>query len=167
MQCHDYTLCTACLEDKRDQVAWVTHIIFKTRQLQHSIMSNYKLIYFNSRGRAEASRYIFAQAGVEYEDKRVDKEEWLQLKPSTPTGMLPILKVDGKTLIGGGVISRFLAERFGLAGSNDLENAEIAGIIDVLNDFWLRLMTVHLEKDEARKAQLNWRRRYSKILGNH
>ena len=117
-------------------------------------MSNYKLIYFNSRGRAEASRYIFAQAGVEYEDKRVDKEEWLQLKPSTPNGMLPILKVDGKTLIGGGVISRFLAERFGLAGNNDLENAKIAGTTDVLNDFLLQLMAVYLEKDEDKKAEL-------------
>lgn len=103
------------------------------------IMSNYKLIYFNARGRAEVSRLIFAQAGVEYEDKRVAGEEWAKLKPTTPTGSLPLLEVDGKQLTGSGVIARFLAERFGLAGSNDIENAEIAGIIDVLEDF-LRCM---------------------------
>ena len=88
------------------------------------------------------ARLIFAQAGVKYEDKRVDKEEWGQLKPSTPTGALPLLEVDGKQITGSVVINRFLAERFGLAGSNDVENAEIAGIIDVLGDFSIRMMTL-------------------------
>ena len=117
-------------------------------------MTNYKLIYFNIKGRAEVTRFIFAQAGVKYEDKRIPKEEWPALKPSTPTGSLPVLEVDGKQLTGSWVINRFLAERFDLAGSNDIENAEIAGIIDVLGDFMLRLMGVHFEKDEERKAQL-------------
>ena len=40
-----------------------------------------KLIYFNARGRAELSRLILAQAGEDYEDKRVEREEWPALKP--------------------------------------------------------------------------------------
>ncbi|EDV18623.1 uncharacterized protein TRIADDRAFT_34904 [Trichoplax adhaerens] len=43
-------------------------------------MPNYKLIYFNSRGRAEVTRYLFAAAGVEYEDVRVTGEEWAKIK---------------------------------------------------------------------------------------
>ena len=35
-------------------------------------MSNYKLTYFNGRGRAELSRLIFAAAGVEFEDERIN-----------------------------------------------------------------------------------------------
>ena len=52
-------------------------------------MSSYKLYYFDGRGRAELSRFVFAQAGVEYEDVRVqwDSEEWGRLK----TGELPQL----------------------------------------------------------------------------
>lgn len=115
---------------------------------------NYKLVYFNARGRGEVIRFIFAQAGIEYEDKRVAGEEWAKLKPSTPTGMLPVLEVDGKQLTGSGVIARFLAERFGLAGSNDLENAEIAGILDVINDFMRCMIVMFFEKDEAKKAEL-------------
>jgi len=43
---------------------------------------SYKLYYFNGRGRAELSRLIFAQAGVQYEDVRVEQADWPKLKPS-------------------------------------------------------------------------------------
>ena len=115
---------------------------------------NYKLTYFNGRGRAEAIRLVFAQAGVQYEDKRIAKEEWGVLKPNTPFGYLPILEVDGKVLSGSSPILRFVAERHGLAGANDVENAEIAGIADCLMDFMVAFMKVRFEKDEARKAEL-------------
>ena len=117
-------------------------------------MTTYKLIYFNARGRAEVCRLIFAQADVKYEDKRVNSEEWAQLKPTTPTGALPMMEVDGKPLTGSGPMARFLAERFGLAGSNDFENAELAGIIDVLEDFHMKVVPWYYEKDEEKKAQL-------------
>jgi hypothetical protein len=42
-------------------------------------MVNYTLHYFNGRGRAEISRLIFAAAGVEYTDHRI--EEWSKAKP--------------------------------------------------------------------------------------
>ena len=45
-------------------------------------MGKIKLIYFDARGRAELSRLILAQAGQEYEDVRVKKEEWPSMKPS-------------------------------------------------------------------------------------
>ena len=116
-------------------------------------MTKYTLIYFNMRGRAEVTRLLFAQAGVEYEDKRVTPEEWQQLKPSTPTGTLPVLEVDGKMLFGSGPIVRFVAERYNLAGSNDFENAEIAGILDIVHDLMLNVVKGRFEKDETRKAQ--------------
>ena len=51
-------------------------------------MPNYKLVYFNSKGRAEVVRLMFAEAGIEFEDKRVQEEDWPQLKPSkTATDM--------------------------------------------------------------------------------
>ncbi len=117
-------------------------------------MPTYKLIYFDGKGRAELSRFIFAQAGEKYEDKRVTSEEWAEMKPTTPYGCLPVLEVDGKQLAGGQVIARFLAERFGLAGSNDFENADIAGIDDVIGDLTLQIFKVFQEKDEGRKAEL-------------
>ena len=117
-------------------------------------MPTYKLTYFNARGRGETSRLIFAQAGVDYEDNRVAGEDWVKFKPTTPYGSLPVLEVDGKMLAGSGGIARFLAERFGLAGSNDFENAEIASIVDACGDLSQKLGVAHSEKDETKKAEL-------------
>ena len=118
-------------------------------------MASYKLTYFDARGRGEGIRYIFAQAGVKYEDNRIKREDWPKLKETTPFGQLPILEVDGKVLSGSGSICRLLAEKFGLAGLNEFENAELDSIADFINDFALTQITKFWgEKDEARKAEL-------------
>ena len=44
-------------------------------------MGKLKLTYFNTRGRAETARLILAQAGVDYEDIRIEKADWPALKP--------------------------------------------------------------------------------------
>jgi hypothetical protein len=44
-------------------------------------MDVYKLSYFNLRARAEVARLLFAVAGKEYEDYRIDRtNEWPSLK---------------------------------------------------------------------------------------
>ena len=45
-------------------------------------MGKLKLTYFNGRGRGEPARLILAQAGVEYEDERIEFEDWPAFKPS-------------------------------------------------------------------------------------
>ena len=115
-------------------------------------MPQYKLTYFNVRGRAELIRLILAQAGVPYEDKRIVGEDWPKLKPQTPFGSMPILEVDGKVLAGSVPLARFLAERHGLAGTNDIENLEIASLMDCFVDLMLQFVKFRFEKDETRKA---------------
>ena len=48
-------------------------------------MPTYKLYYFHARGFGEIIRLLFAQAGVEYEDIRFEKEQWPAHKPSKLT----------------------------------------------------------------------------------
>ena len=91
---------------------------------------------------------------MKYEDVRISGEDWGKLKPTTPTGSLPMLEVDGKALGGSIPLARFLAERFDLAGSNDVENAEIAGVVDMMVDLFGKFIDVMFEKDEDRKAEL-------------
>nr|CAD7197726.1 unnamed protein product [Timema douglasi] len=47
---------------------------------------SYKLRYFNSRGRAEHIRFIFAYAEVEYEDERISREKWPEIKKEVKEG---------------------------------------------------------------------------------
>ena len=124
-------------------------------------MASYKLTYFDARGRGEGIRYIFAQAGVKYEDNRIKREDWPKLKETTPFGQLPILEVDGKVLSGSGSICRLLAEKFGLAGLNEFENAELDSIADFINDFALTQIT-KFWGEKTRPGKLNSRKKSSR-----
>ncbi len=117
-------------------------------------MPSYKLIYFQTRGRGETARLIFKQAGVEFEDVRLSRDEWLQYKPNTPYETLPVLEVDGKQLAGSRSIQRYLAEEFGLAGSNAFENAYLDSIIDVCYDLEKEIIKYFIEKDDTKKAEI-------------
>ena len=117
-------------------------------------MPSYKLYYFNQMGRGELVRWIFVQAGLSYEDVRLTDEEWAEFKPKTPFGKIPVLEVDGKLLAGSGPIARYLAEEHGLAGSNAFENAELAGLYDLIEDMQMKLILMFFEKDEKRQAEM-------------
>jgi glutathione S-transferase len=94
-------------------------------------MTKYQLYYFNSRGRAEYARLIFAVAGIEYEDIRIERENWPKLKPGKdsysshyvivvksatdmPFEQMPVLVVDESfKLAQSYAIARYLAKKFG------------------------------------------------------
>ncbi|XP_073978703.1 glutathione S-transferase-like isoform X2 [Rhodnius prolixus] len=97
-------------------------------------MCTYKLTYFNVKGVGEPIRMILSYAGKKFEDVRIEKDEWLQLKPKTPFGKLPILEIDGKVLHQSAAICRYLGEEFGLGGSSKWENLQINMIADTIQD---------------------------------
>ena len=117
-------------------------------------MPSYKLTYFNNRGSAELARFIFAQAGVKYEDVRVERENWPALKPTMPFGVLPVLEVDGKQLGSSWTIARYLAETYGLAGDNPFDNAEIASIVDTVTDMNKEMGKYYMGPDAQSEAYL-------------
>lgn len=85
-------------------------------------MPSYTLNYFNGRGRGELTRLVFAAAGVEFTDKRVEFSEWPALKSGAPLGQMPYLTVDGTTQLPQSVsIARFAAREVGLAGQTSLQ----------------------------------------------
>ncbi|XP_077999273.1 hematopoietic prostaglandin D synthase-like [Glandiceps talaboti] len=116
-------------------------------------MPKYQLRYFNARGRAETTRLIFAAAGVEYDDIRFTGEEWPKEKASGkyPFGQTPILEVDGVVLAQSRAMARFVAKEHGLAGKDNVENAQIDMITDVMEDLLMGIGMIYTEKDEEKK----------------
>jgi len=118
-------------------------------------MVHYRLIYFNSRGRGEPIRYLFALAGVEYEDVRLDHgEKWQTMKPNTPFGQLPVLEIDGFQLAQTKAIARYLGHEFKMAGRNNLESAKADMLVDGVEDVSTHIRPVFREKDPEKKKEL-------------
>ena len=119
-------------------------------------MAAYKMVYFPVEAKGELIRFIFAQAGVEYQQELVTRASWPALKPKTQFGYIPILEFDGNSLSGSGPIARYLAEKHGLAGSNEIENAKIAAIKDFQDEVVQKMGKAFWTKpDEASKKELD------------
>uniref|UniRef100_A0A1B6CF84 glutathione transferase n=1 Tax=Clastoptera arizonana TaxID=38151 RepID=A0A1B6CF84_9HEMI len=115
--------------------------------------SQCKLTYFNGRGVAEPIRYLLIYLGENFEDIRVEFENWLELKPSMPFGKLPVLEIDGKKYSQSTALYRYLGNKGNISGNNDLENLHIDIIADVLVDLRTAASQVMWEPDEQKKKE--------------
>jgi len=101
-------------------------------------MVHYKLTYFSVKGLGEQIRLILSYGGKPFEDNRVEFDDsWNSLKQKTLFGQLPILEIDGKTEIyQSRAICRYLAKQFGIAGKDDIEQAQADMYVDGLYDIY-------------------------------
>lgn len=113
-----------------------------------------RLVYFNSRGLAELIRLVLAQAGVEYEDVRLDKEKFQEIKPTLPLSKVPVLEVEAGVLAESRAIARYVARENGLIGKNSFETALCDMLIDSVYDLFEGAMAWQRETDETKKAEL-------------
>jgi len=123
-----------------------------------------KLVYFNVRGLAETSRMLLAVAKQDYEDFRyplevVDMSTHAMIKDDFDSdkkdgklvkslNKVPFLEVDGETIPQSITIERFLATRFSMMGSSDLETAKIDSICECVRDFKDMYQKVRVAKDK-------------------
>ncbi|GMT22533.1 hypothetical protein PFISCL1PPCAC_13830, partial [Pristionchus fissidentatus] len=99
-----------------------------------SEMPSYKLNYFDARGYAEVSRQLFVLSDTPYEDNRIPRDQWPELKKTMPFGNIPVLEVDGKQLPQSLAIARYLAKQFGFYGKTAFESAWVDAIADQFKD---------------------------------
>eukprot|EP00842_Homolaphlyctis_polyrhiza_P006523 jgi/Hompol1/6872/HPOL_002359-RA len=102
------------------------------------------LLYFNvagTQGRGEVVRLMFHEAGIEFEDKRIEFSEWGQMKPQitadvNPVGSLPIVQLNGRNLAQSVPILRYIAKKLGkYHGSNDDQELFIDQFTDIYIDW--------------------------------
>ncbi|XP_071647924.1 glutathione S-transferase-like [Temnothorax longispinosus] len=116
-------------------------------------MPSYKLTYFDLTGVGEPIRLLFSYAGIDFVDKRIDKNDWPKLKPTMPFGKVPVLEVDGKRIHQSVAIARYVAKQCSLAGKNDLESLEIDSTVDTIYDLKANLEDFHYESKEQAKEE--------------
>lgn len=113
-----------------------------------------ELTYFSGPGRAELSRLVLSFGGVDFVDNRLNREQFLELKPSLPLGQVPVLAVDGITYSQSMAITRYAAKMTGLYPSDPLECLRVDMISESLVDIRTAYSEImHREKDEAVKAE--------------
>ena len=131
-----------------------------------AMVSSYRLIYFNGRGRAEVSRLIFATVGQKFEDVRIEMNDWPTLKSQMPLGQMPVLEYDGVQLPQSLSIARFLAKQFQLAGRDNFEQAKVDAVADTISEPVAKFAPIRWEKDETKKKE-SYRKFFAEELPNH
>ncbi|KAG0254953.1 Glutathione S-transferase S1 [Actinomortierella ambigua] len=94
-------------------------------------------------------RAILCIGGANWTAKFVTADEWSKVKPTTPFGTLPYLKVidnkTGEVLVVSEIsaIERYLAQKFELLGLTEAEKLQVNVLLSLhnsLNNFWIQCM---------------------------
>jgi len=103
-------------------------------------MSNYRLLYFNIKGKGQLIRLLLHDQGIPFSDEVVNSEDWPAKKASLnlPFGQMPVLWDGDVFLAQTGAILRYLSRKCGIYGSNDMEKALIDMAYDGIEDFYQR-----------------------------
>ncbi|KAF9207490.1 Glutathione S-transferase S1 [Haplosporangium sp. Z 27] len=122
--------------------------------------ASYRLMYWKAASVGASARDMLAYGKAKWTNELVTIETWESLKPLTPFGYVPLLKIassDGKEtfLAESIVVDHFLAKRFGLLGDNEWEEFTVKGIYNNIHYFRERaFMTVIWTFEDKRKAAM-------------
>jgi glutathione S-transferase len=96
--------------------------------------STTELIYFNGAGRAEVTRILLHAAGIDFTDTRIPGKDWPELKPNTPLGSLPVLKIDDVSYTQSGAQMRYAARLAGYFPTDPLEALVVDEAMECMNE---------------------------------
>lgn len=119
-------------------------------------MSRPRLTYFDMPvSRGEECRLAFALAGVDFEDRRIAREEWLAMKPTTPFGALPVLEVPGHLPIAqSNAILGYIGRSHGLHPSDPIEAARHEAVLEHVEELRANIAISGRNLDEASKQRV-------------
>lgn len=125
------------------------------------------LTYFNFDGsRGMECRLALAAAGVSFEDIRLDRPEWLALKPNTPYGALPILTEDGRSLAQSNAILAYLGRKHGLHPADPWAAAEHEAVMHSCEDLRFKVaLPAGMSDDDKRAARESFANTWLKTWG--
>merc|ERR1719223_1133468 len=115
----------------------------------------HKIYYFDLYGRAEAARMMYSHAKVEFEDIRLTKEQFAEMKEAGKFefGQLPLLETDdGKSLSQSVAINRYVARTNGYYPEDPVEQWANDSAVDALGDLAMNAMKIHFAPNEEAKT---------------
>ncbi len=112
-----------------------------------------KLSYFDfPGGRGEDCRLALHIAGIEFEDNRVQFQDWPGMKPTTPFGALPVLEVQGKRPVAqSNAILELIGRQHGLLPDDPFEAARHVAVLNVVEEIRGTALATSEIKDEQQK----------------
>jgi len=120
-------------------------------------MTKPKLTYFDApMSRGEECRLALHLAGVDFEDERLKRDEWLARKPSSPFGGLPIFELPGHPPLGqSNAILTLVGRRHGLHPKDDFEAARHEAVMHHIEDLRAQIgVTMRMsDADEKKRAR--------------
>jgi len=118
-------------------------------------MTKPKLTYFDmAASRGEECRLALHLAGVDFEDVRLKRGDWLELKPTTPFGGLPLLELPGRPALGqSNAILVYVGRQYGLHPKDDFEAARHESLMSHVEDLRANVTPTLRIADEAEKKK--------------
>lgn len=114
---------------------------------------SYELVYFGIPGRAENIRILLHAAGITFTDTHIKFDDWKTLKPTTPLGTVPILKVDGVEHVQSLALMRYAAKLAGFYPTDDhLAALRIDEVMDTCSELVSKAPRA-ADKDEMKKLR--------------
>jgi glutathione S-transferase len=119
-------------------------------------MSKPRLTYFDAPiSRGEECRLALHVAGVDFEDVRINRDDWAALKPRTPYGGLPVLELPGHAPFAhSNAILVLIGRRHGLHPTDDFEAARHEGMMQHVEDLRAKVSpTIRMGEAERKTAR--------------
>lgn len=114
-----------------------------------------KLSYFGFAGRAEAARLAFYVGGVPFEDKRLSREQFADIKSSLPLGQVPVLEVDGEVMTQTYAILRYAGRLGGLYPvSSPFAALKVDEVLHALCEMGEQMIPSFQEQDADKKKAM-------------
>ncbi len=126
------------------------------------------LTYFNFDGsRGLECRLALAAAGVQFNDIRIDRTQWLALKPTMPYGALPVLEHDGRTLSQTNAILVYVGREHGLHPADSWLAAEHEAVMQSVEDLRVKMPgRPDMSEDEKRTTREEFAAGWLKTWGD-